>query len=110
MACAVNGIIHPDKIKINHNLQPGNVILLTKPIGTGVLSTALKNGALSEEDIPEVIDSMRMLNQKPAQLFDTFQISACTDVTGFGLLGHLWEMIQGYKFKCPFECKSDQFF
>jgi selenide,water dikinase len=92
---SVNGIIHPDRIKRNHNLQPGDRILLTKPIGTGILSTALKNDALTEDDIEEAVRSMSLLNRLPAQLFDTIPISACTDVTGFGLLGHLWEMIQG---------------
>ncbi len=107
---AVNGIVHPDKIIINHSLRPGDVILLTKPIGTGILSTALKNGILSEKDIPEVIDSMKMLNKRAAELFNSIQISACTDVTGFGLLGHLWEMVQGTGLSIRVDVQAINFF
>ena len=92
---AVNGTIHPDAIRLNHNLKIGDVLILTKPIGTGILTTALKNGVLDESDISEVIESMLLLNKEPARLLDNFDISACTDITGYGLLGHLWEMLNG---------------
>ena len=107
---SVNGIIHPDKIKINHNLHPGDVLLLTKPLGTGILSTALKNGALSEEDIPEMIDSMKLLNRRPAEIVSSVRVSGCTDVTGFGLLGHLWEMIRESGIGVHLDVRSIGFF
>lgn len=107
---AVNGIVHPEKIITNHSLRPGDVILLTKPIGTGILSTALKNGILSEKDISGVIDSMKMLNNQAADLFSAFQISACTDVTGFGLLGHLWEMVQNTGLSIRLDIQAINFF
>jgi len=92
---AVTGRIHPEKIKLNHNIKSGDHLILTKSIGTGILTTALKNDVLTEEDISDVITSMVTLNKYPAQLFSTFPVSACTDITGYGLLGHLWEMLRG---------------
>ena len=91
---AVSGKIHPDKIKLNHNLKAGDRLILTKPIGTGILTTALKNGILDEKDIAPAIESMLTLNVIPASLLHKYPVTACTDVTGFGLLGHLWEMIK----------------
>ena len=92
---AVTGKIHPKKIKLNHSIKSGDYIILTKPIGTGILTTALKNDALSEEDIAPAIQSMTTLNRWPSKIFPEYPVSACTDVTGYGLLGHLWEMIAG---------------
>jgi selenide,water dikinase len=91
---AVTGIIDPDYIRYNHALKAGDKLLLTKPIGTGVLTTALKNEAVSEEQIADVMQSMLTLNVLPAAAMQGMRISACTDITGFGLLGHLWEMMQ----------------
>jgi selenide,water dikinase len=90
---ALTGKIDPENIVINRNLQAGDKIILTKPIGTGILTTALKNDILNEQDIPDVITSMLTLNKEPTELFNRYHVSACTDVTGFGLLGHLWEMM-----------------
>ncbi len=92
---AVTGLIHPEKVKTNHNLRVGDKLLLTKPIGTGILTTALKNEKISDTDLQDVIDSMLLLNKIPVQIMGKFDISGCTDVTGFGLLGHLWEMMEG---------------
>jgi selenide,water dikinase len=92
---AVTGKIHPKKIKLNHNLKSGDYLILTKPIGTGILTTALKNGILNEDDISSAIKSMLTLNDKPSKLLHKYPVSACTDVTGYGILGHLWEMLEG---------------
>ena len=92
---AVTGKIHPEKVKLNHNIKLGDTLLLTKPIGTGILTTALKNDLYVEEDIPDILRSMQLLNRQPVQLFDKYPVSACTDISGYGLLGHLWEMIDG---------------
>lgn len=92
---AVTGKIHPEKIKLNHNLKSGDYLILTKPIGTGILTTALKNGILNEDDISSAIKSMLTLNYKPSKLLHKYPVSACTDVTGYGILGHLWEMLEG---------------
>jgi selenide,water dikinase len=92
---AVNGYIKPEAIKINHNLNIGDHLILTKPIGTGILSTALKNGEFDEAEMSPAISSMLTLNREPALYLDQFNVSACTDITGYGLLGHLWEMLNG---------------
>jgi selenide,water dikinase len=92
---AVTGLIHPEKVRKNHSLRAGDVLLLTKPVGTGVLTTALKNDAVSEAEISDAIESMLRLNEIPGLKMADFSVSACTDVTGFGLGGHLWEMING---------------
>ena len=92
---SVTGIIHPDKVRINNNLRVGDQLILTKPIGTGIMTTALKNDKISEAELQPAVDSMLQLNNVTAEAMHELNISACTDVTGFGLLGHLWEMMQG---------------
>ncbi len=92
---SVTGTIHPEKIWKNQGLQDGDVLLLTKAIGTGILNTAIKGGLASDAEIQLAVDTMAALNQKAAGVLQDFPISACTDITGFGLLGHLCEMIDG---------------
>ncbi|MBE0650718.1 MAG: selenide, water dikinase SelD [Bacteroidales bacterium] len=88
----VSGVIHPDKVIKNTGAQPGDVLVLTKPIGTGILSTAIKRGMVDDRLRKEVSDLMATLNKIPSELMLQFEVHACTDVTGFGLLGHLKEM------------------
>ncbi len=88
----VSGIVHPDKIIKNKGAQPGDILILTKPIGTGILSTAIKRGMVSEEKRKEVTDLMAQLNKVAGETILSYNVHACTDVTGFGLLGHLSEM------------------
>lgn len=91
----VTGIIHPDHILTNCGAQPGDVLLLTKAIGTGVVMTACKGGLLTEGEVSVTTDSMRMLNRRAAEIAADFTIHACTDVTGFGVAGHVCEMAEG---------------
>ena len=93
----VTGIIHPEKILTNNNLKEGDVLILTKPIGTGIIATALKRGLANEELANKAKSVMRQLNKAAAEVMDNFNVNACTDVTGFGLLGHLMEMSKGSK-------------
>jgi selenium donor protein len=90
----VNGKIHPEHVYQNSGARPGDRLILTKPIGTGILSTAMKRGRLNKENEDLLIRSMSELNRIPADLFPDFKVHAVTDVTGFGLLGHLLEMLQ----------------
>jgi len=90
----VNGSVHPDKILRNSGARPGDVLILTKPIGTGILTTALKRELLNKEWLAPLINSMSDLNKIPASFFPEYPINAVTDVTGFGLLGHLLEMLK----------------
>jgi selenide,water dikinase len=90
---AVTGIIHPDKVVHNNTAQPGDVLILTKNIGTGIISTAIKWGAASQSAIDAVTQSMATLNKAAAEAMVDVGVSAAKDVTGFGLLGHACEMI-----------------
>jgi cysteine desulfurase NifS/selenium donor protein len=92
---AVTGIVHPEKILTNCTARPGDGLVLTKPIGLGILATAAKRGAASETAVTRAIAVMAALNKTAAETMARFPVSACTDVTGFGLIGHLLEMTTG---------------
>jgi selenide,water dikinase len=89
------GIVHPDRIVRNVGGQPGDKLVLTKPIGTGVITTAIKVGAASDEQQEAAVRSMSTLNLGAARAMLAVGVHAATDVTGFGLLGHLSEMLTG---------------
>lgn len=91
---AVTGSVHPQRILTNAKAQAGDALILTKPIGTGILSTALKQGALQEGEAAQAITVMSKLNREAAEALMKFEVHACTDVTGFGLLGHLLGMMK----------------
>lgn len=90
---SVSGIVHPKKFWKNNTAQIGDVIILTKPIGLGILTTALKVNLLQQNEIDKISKIMATLNQKASLIAKNYDIHACTDITGFGLLGHLYEMI-----------------
>ena len=92
---AVTGVIHPDKILRNVGVQEGDVLILTKPLGTGIITTALKKGKASEESVNEAVQSMTTLNATTAEVAHKHPVHACSDVTGFGILGHALEMASG---------------
>lgn len=90
---SVTGKVHPKKFIANNTAQIGDVIILTKPLGVGILSTALKGGLLEKTHLNSMLESMLTLNLKASRLAVKFKASAMSDVTGFGLLGHLKEML-----------------
>ena len=92
---AVVGVIDPRRVVRNAGARVGDVLVLTKAIGTGVLATALKQRALSPERIRVLVDSMTQLNRYAAETMMQYDPHACTDITGFGLLGHAHEMAEG---------------
>lgn len=92
---SVTGFVHPQKILANQGLAPGDCLVLTKPLGTGIVNTAIKGGLASQQTILKVTELMATLNRRTAEIMTEFKVSACTDVTGFGLVGHLAEMISG---------------
>jgi selenium donor protein len=92
---AVSGIVDPAKIVTNRNARPGDALVLTKPLGTGILSTALKQGLLEPEAANLLMDTMAALNREASDAMVDVGVNACTDVTGFGFLGHLLEMMSG---------------
>jgi len=91
---AVTGTIHPDRILTNSGAKPGDVLFLTKPIGTGTITTALKAGKASTEMIQKVSAVMAQLNKNAAEISLRVGAHACTDITGFGLLGHALEIAE----------------
>lgn len=91
----VTGFSHPDKILTNSSAKNGDVIVLTKPIGTGILSTAAKAGLLNEHQQKQSADIMCTLNKYAKEALEGFTVNACTDVTGFSLAGHAYEMAVG---------------
>jgi selenide,water dikinase len=92
---SVTGTIHPQKVLYNRGARAGDKLILTKPLGTGIINTALKGGLADENSVAKAIACMSTLNRKAAELMAEVEVHACTDVTGFGLLGHACEMIKG---------------
>lgn len=90
----VTGIVHPDQILKNNNAHVKDAIILTKPLGTGILSTATKRGLTNQKQIKNITRIMTALNDKTANILKQFPVNSCTDITGFGLLGHLSEMTE----------------
>ena len=88
----VSGFVHPDKIYKNFGCQPGDVLILTKQIGSGIINTAVKAEMASDAAVKEVTAVMTALNKKAKEVLDGYPVHACTDITGFGLLGHCMEM------------------
>ncbi|MDO4572693.1 MAG: selenide, water dikinase SelD [Clostridia bacterium] len=91
----VTGLVHPDRLIRNIGAQPGDTLLLTKPLGTGILSTARKGGLLGAADAAALERRMATLNKNARDSMLAYRVHAATDVTGFGLLGHLLEMLEG---------------
>jgi selenide, water dikinase len=93
---SVTGVIHPERIRFNNRAKPGDHLILTKPLGTGIVSTALKGGLADAALVNRSVACMTTLNRKAAELMaEMVEIHACTDVTGFGFLGHALEMAEG---------------
>ena len=92
---AVTGLVRPDQVLRNSTAKPGDALILTKPLGSGILTTALKQGLVDEAIESILIEIMATLNKTAAEVMQGFQVNACTDITGFGLLGHLREMVSG---------------
>ena len=92
---SVTGFVHPDKIITNSGAKEGDVLILTKPIGIGIITTAAKAEMVSEEGLKFAYRLMSTLNKSARDIMVKYNVHACTDVTGFGLMGHLLEMAQG---------------
>ena len=89
---SVTGVIDPNKVATNSGAQPGDAIILTKPLGTGVISTAIKNGRASESLIAASVETMLTPGKYAAEAMQDFEVKGATDVTGFAIMGHAWEM------------------
>lgn len=94
---SVMGLVHPKKILKNYGCKPGDVLILTKPIGTGVINTAIKAEFASKEIYDEAVKIMTTLNKYAGEIIVKYPVNACTDVTGFGIMGHGYEMASASK-------------
>ncbi len=92
---SVSGVVHPNKILKNCGSKPGDILILTKPLGVGIINTAAKGEMASKEGLDEAIKWMSLLNKYAGEVIRKYDITACTDITGFGLMGHANEMAEG---------------
>jgi selenide,water dikinase len=92
---SVTGFVHPDRVLMKGGLKPGDRLILTKPLGTGVINTAIKADMAPPDLVDRITRLMATLNRDAAEVMAAFPVHACTDITGFGLLGHLAEMVTG---------------
>ena len=90
---SITGFVHPDRILTKANIKTGDHLILTKPLGSGIITTAIKGGLGSENIIRSVTALMAQLNKNAADIMRKYPVHACTDITGFGLIGHLAEMV-----------------
>jgi len=108
---AVTGVVHPDRVLFNRGAKPGDKLILTKPLGTGIVSTALKGGLADPELVARSIACMTTLNAKASALLAQREdIHACTDITGFGFLGHALEMAEGSEIGMTVDAASVPYF
>ncbi len=103
---AITGVIHPDQIKTNAGARPGDALLFTKSLGTGVITTALKRGMARADDVAGAIQSMTELNRAACEAMLRFEVHSCTDVTGFGLIAHAREMAMASDVTLEIDSKS----
>lgn len=92
---SVTGIVHPDKVLKNYGCKVGEKLILTKPLGTGIINTAIKGEIASKEAYDMAVKVMVTLNKYAGEIIQKYTVSACTDITGFGIMGHGYEMASG---------------
>ena len=103
---SVSGIVHPDKVLSNATSKAGDKLIITKPIGVGILNTAMKEGLVDKEVSEKVIETMIHLNKYAAMSFDNIEVNSVTDITGFGLLGHALEMAKASNVSIEIDSKE----
>ena len=107
---AVTGVVHPEKFVKNYGARKGDVLILTKNLGIGILTTGLKFNKIKDHVLPQLVESMTRLNASASSIMLKYGASACTDVTGYGLLGHASEMASGNSVRLRIESKSVPYF
>lgn len=107
---AVTGVVHPEKFVKNYGARKGDVLILTKNLGIGILTTGLKFNKIKDHVLPQLVESMTRLNASASSIMLKYGVSACTDVTGYGLLGHASEMASGNSVRLRIESKSVPYF
>ncbi len=107
---SVTGTVHPEKLVANTGAKVGDKLILTKPLGTGIINTAVKAGLVNEELAGKVTECMATLNKKASELMQEIGVHACTDITGFGLLGHSVQLAESSKVGLEFHLASIPYF
>lgn len=107
---AVTGVVHPKRFVRNYGAQPGDVLILTKKLGIGILTTGLKFNKIGDEVLPKIVASMTRLNASASEVMLKYGAHACTDVTGYGLLGHGMEMAEGNNVALKIDSRAVPFF
>ena len=107
---AVTGVVHPDEFVKNYGARKGDVLILTKNLGIGILTTGLKFNKIKDHVLPQLVESMTRLNASASSIMLKHSVSACTDVTGYGLLGHASEMAAGNSVRLRVDSKSVPYF
>ena len=107
---AVTGVVHPEKYVKNYGARKGDVLILTKNLGIGILTTGLKFNKIKDHVLPQLVESMTRLNASASSIMLKYRVSACTDVTGYGLLGHASEMASGNSVRLRIESKFVPYF
>lgn len=107
---SVTGIVHPKRLVTNSGAKAGDKLILTKPLGTGIISTALKAGAVDEKTIDKITRCMLTLNDKASELMQKVGVHACTDITGFGFLGHTVPLAQNSRVGIDIDTAAIPFF
>ena len=103
---AITGVVHPDRVIRNIGIKPGDALVLTKPLGTGIIATGLKRRKASTASVRAAVASMVALNDRASAVMRSMTVHACSDVTGFGLLGHAFEMASGSGVTIVLDAKS----
>lgn len=106
---AVSGFVHPDKVLTNSGAKPGDVLILTKPLGIGILTTAAKADLVSDDVLERIYTQMATLNKTARDIMVKYPVNSCTDVTGFSLMGHSFEMAQGSECSIHLQVKNIPF-
>jgi selenide,water dikinase len=107
---SVTGTVHPKHMLTNSAAKAGDKLILTKPLGTGIINTALKAGVAAEKTIQKVTGYMASLNRTAAELMQGFEIHSCTDITGFGFIGHTWQLAHNSQIGIKIQSSSIPFF
>lgn len=107
---AVTGVVHPNKFVKNYGASVGDVLILTKNLGIGILTTGLKFNKISDVILPQVVESMTRLNATASEVMLKYGATACTDVTGYGLLGHASEMVEGNSVRLRIDSSAVPYF
>ena len=107
---SVTGIVHPERFVKNYGARPGDVLILTKNLGIGILTTGLKFDKISDAVLPELVESMTRLNASASKVMLKYGASACTDITGYGLLGHASEMAAGNDARLKIDSRAVPYF